>query len=92
MKQVFWQCVEKVCSGKDGTARRNSAAIAIVRPPGHHAHRDRPSGFCFLNNVAVAAMVRFMNMLEFRTFFYVCNLATSLEKRKAEKRKAVSFR
>ncbi|MGE0867598.1 MAG: histone deacetylase [Kofleriaceae bacterium] len=30
-------------------------AIAVVRPPGHHATRDRAMGFCLLNNVAVAA-------------------------------------
>jgi len=30
-------------------------AFAAVRPPGHHAHRDRGRGFCILNNVAVAA-------------------------------------
>jgi acetoin utilization deacetylase AcuC-like enzyme len=29
--------------------------IAFVRPPGHHATRDRAMGFCLLNNVAVAA-------------------------------------
>jgi len=29
--------------------------IAVVRPPGHHATRDRAMGFCLLNNVAVAA-------------------------------------
>jgi acetoin utilization deacetylase AcuC-like enzyme len=31
------------------------AAIALVRPPGHHAERDRAMGFCLYNNIAVAA-------------------------------------
>ncbi len=26
-----------------------------VRPPGHHAERDRAMGFCFLNNIAIGA-------------------------------------
>lgn len=29
-------------------------AIAIVRPPGHHAEPSKAMGFCFFNNVAVA--------------------------------------
>ena len=32
-------------------------AYALVRPPGHHAERDKGHGFCMINNVAVAAEV-----------------------------------
>ena len=33
-------------------------AYALVRPPGHHAARDRAMGFCYFNNVAI--MVRYL--------------------------------
>jgi acetoin utilization deacetylase AcuC-like enzyme len=37
----------------DGEVRN---AYALVRPPGHHAERDRGLGFCLFGNVAVAVM------------------------------------
>ena len=41
--------VEKLVQGELDTC------FCLVRPPGHHAERDRAMGFCLFNNVAVAA-------------------------------------
>ncbi|MEW6444422.1 MAG: histone deacetylase family protein [Pseudomonadota bacterium] len=30
--------------------------FCAIRPPGHHASRSRPAGFCIFNNIAIAAL------------------------------------
>uniref|UniRef100_A0A670JYK6 Histone deacetylase 6 n=1 Tax=Podarcis muralis TaxID=64176 RepID=A0A670JYK6_PODMU len=44
-----FSAVEAVLSGQVQNA------VAIVRPPGHHAESDTACGFCFFNSVALAA-------------------------------------
>jgi acetoin utilization deacetylase AcuC-like enzyme len=36
-------------------ALRGNIAFSLMRPPGHHAMRERAMGFCYFSNIAVAA-------------------------------------
>jgi acetoin utilization deacetylase AcuC-like enzyme len=41
----------------------NRRAFCAVRPPGHHAEKDRARGFCIFNNIAIAAAYALKNKL-----------------------------
>ncbi|XP_068306322.1 histone deacetylase 5-like [Pyrus communis] len=45
------EVVERVAKGE------LDSAMAIIRPPGHHAEQNKAMGFCLYNNVAIAASV-----------------------------------
>ncbi len=42
-------------SACDDLMKKNERVFCAVRPPGHHAETVRANGFCFINNIAVAA-------------------------------------
>ena len=45
-----------VCAAVDAVvAGEAKNAFCALRPPGHHAERDRAMGFCLFNNIAIAA-------------------------------------
>lgn len=57
-----WLCAQMAAGGAIVASRavvsgKVKNAFAIIRPPGHHAEREEPSGFCMFNNVPIAARV-----------------------------------
>lgn len=46
---------EVAATGAERLAAGQAAVFALCRPPGHHAATDMFGGYCFFNNVAIAA-------------------------------------
>lgn len=54
--KAAWAAVSAALAAADWVAGgEHRTALAAVRPPGHHAERSTAMGFCYFNNVAVAA-------------------------------------
>lgn len=51
--------IEAACAAVSG-----QHTFSLMRPPGHHATRDRAMGFCYLNNIAIAALAALANHTE----------------------------
>ena len=51
---ILRSCGAGIAATKDLMVK-NERVFCAVRPPGHHAETVRANGFCFINNVAVAA-------------------------------------
>ena len=51
---ILRSCGAGIAATKD-LMEKNKRIFCAIRPPGHHAETVRANGFCFINNVAVAA-------------------------------------
>jgi acetoin utilization deacetylase AcuC-like enzyme len=55
-KEATSDAVGAVIAGIDGVMRKDfKNAFCAVRPPGHHAEKQKAMGFCVYNNIAVGA-------------------------------------
>jgi acetoin utilization deacetylase AcuC-like enzyme len=55
--RAAYASAQTAIAGAEDIASGARTAFALCRPPGHHAYRDRCSGFCYFNNAAIAAEV-----------------------------------
>jgi acetoin utilization deacetylase AcuC-like enzyme len=55
-KKQLKDAVGSIITAIDGVQQKEfKNAFCAVRPPGHHAEKDKAMGFCIYNNVAVGA-------------------------------------
>lgn len=54
--EAAMRAVDAACAAVDAVlAGEDSRAFVAMRPPGHHAERETPMGFCLLGTAAIAA-------------------------------------
>ncbi len=53
-KAILRSCGAGIAAADD-LMNKNERVFCAIRPPGHHAETQKAMGFCFVNNIAVAA-------------------------------------
>lgn len=53
--RAAYASAQSAIAAADALINSERLAYALCRPPGHHARTDAAGGFCYLNNVAIAA-------------------------------------
>jgi acetoin utilization deacetylase AcuC-like enzyme len=52
---AYWSAQTALSAAEFILSEKEQFAYALCRPPGHHASTDMYGGYCYLNNVAIAA-------------------------------------
>ena len=55
--RAAYASAQTAIAGAEQIMSGDRVAVALCRPPGHHAYADRCSGFCFFNNAGIAAEI-----------------------------------
>jgi len=68
-----------VAAALDGLkfARNGETCFSLMRPPGHHATRQKSMGFCYLNNIAIAVLISTFTMATAPRTFCATNPASN---------------
>ena len=53
---LFWAPAARADDDAMAAGRAGETVFSLMRPPGHHATREASMGFCYLNNIAIAAL------------------------------------